>query len=219
VKTFSNGTQRRGFTAVELLVVLAVLSLLVAVALPLFLRVRNANRYATCQANLKQINAALLKYAEENSGTLPSSVPRGMLWFQFKDLVKSHVTSEKVFACPSDRGYEEPVPFHKSQKFAFNSYNFNGVNLPGIPNIAGRTVSSIKEPSRTLLSMEWTAHAPLSWHRSRTGSKNVPFYSDAESVVGFVDGHVDTVKIYFDGMNAAFTRDPVSGYAYKYSGD
>ena len=66
--------------------------------------------------------------------------------------------------------------------------------------------------------MEWTAHGPLSWHRSRTGKRNAPFYNDAESVVGFVDGHVDLVKIYHDGYNAAYTRDPIPGYRYRYSG-
>jgi hypothetical protein len=67
--------------------------------------------------------------------------------------------------------------------------------------------------------MEWTAHAPLSWHRSRTGQDNTPFYTDAESVVGYVDGHVAFIPIYYDGLNAAYTRDPASGYQYKYSGD
>ena len=91
--------------------------------------------------------------------------------------------------------------------------------MPGVPNVAGRTVTSIKETGRTLLVMEWAAHAPLSWHRSRTGKKNEPFYNDAESVVGFVDGHVDSIPIYYDGINPAYTRDPIPGYKYRYSGD
>ena len=46
-----------------------------------------------------------------------------------------------------------------------------------------------------------------------------PFYNDAQSVVGFVDGHVAYTKIYYDGINAAYTRDPAPGYDYQYSGD
>ena len=65
--------------------------------------------------------------------------------------------------------------------------------------------------------MEWTAHAPLSWHKSKTGRKNTPFYRDAQSVVGFVDGHVSFPRMYYDGYNAAYTRDPIPGYAYQYS--
>ena len=67
--------------------------------------------------------------------------------------------------------------------------------------------------------MEWAAHGPLSWHRSRTGKANAPFYRDAESVVAFTDGHVGLTRIYFDGFNAAFTRDPILGYSYKFSGN
>jgi prepilin-type processing-associated H-X9-DG protein len=67
--------------------------------------------------------------------------------------------------------------------------------------------------------MEWTAHAPLSWHRSLTGRRNHPFYNNAESMVGFVDGHVDFIPIYYDGINAAYTRDPIPGYKYKYGAD
>ena len=36
---------------------------------------------------------------------------------------------------------------------------------------------------------------------------------------GFVDGHVDFIKIYYDGINAAYTRDPIPGYNYKYGAD
>ena len=67
--------------------------------------------------------------------------------------------------------------------------------------------------------MEWTAHGPLSWHRSRTGRRNAPFYRDAESVVGFSDGHVALIPIYYDGHTAAYLRDPIPGYEYRYSGN
>jgi hypothetical protein len=67
--------------------------------------------------------------------------------------------------------------------------------------------------------MEWTAHAPLSWHKSKTGKNNMPFYRDAQSVVGFVDGHESFSKIYYDGYNAAYTQDPIAGYGYQYSGN
>ena len=92
------------------------------------------------------------------------------------------------------------------------------MTIPGVPNIAGWKLSAVTLPQRTLLAMEWTAHAPLSWHRSKTGRANSPFYCDAQSVVGFVDGHVSFSKIYYDGYNAAYTRDPIGGYTYKYSG-
>jgi prepilin-type N-terminal cleavage/methylation domain-containing protein len=222
-----------GFGLTELLVTLAVLALLAAVLVPVIARPRGKSRLTLCTANLQKVNRAVLEFAQENNDRLPrvdnSPAPGG--WWYYKEQVKGHLgltgppsTNDTVFACPVDRGYgdaegEKPRPFRKSSKYLYTSYVFNGVNLPGIPNIANREVSSIIDPSRTLLVMEWTAHGPLSWHRSRTGKANTPFYNNGESVVGFVDGRAAFIPIYYDGLNAAYTRDPPPGYNYKYSGD
>lgn len=217
----------RAFAFPDLLLVVAVLFLLLAIALPMWSNARARQRQATCQANLKSVSEALLSFAQ-GEGHLPQEQPgmKGALWWYYKEMVKGELglkglssPADKVFACPDDRGYEDRKPFRSLAKFNYGSYVFNGVNLPGVPNIAGRAPAAIKEPARTLLVMEWTAHAPLSWHRSRTGKKNHPFYNDAESVVGFVDGHVDFIPIHYDGVNAAYTRDPIPGYSYKYSAD
>src|SRR5262245_19256570 len=225
-------TRSSGFTMTDLLIVLAVLSVLAAVIVPMVVRSRANSRLALCLANLRQVNRAVLQFADDQNQILPrmdgSPAPGG--WWYYKEQVKSYVgltgassANDKVFACPDDRGYgegsEKARPFCKSKKYVYTSYVFNGVNLPGIPNIAGRDVSSLTDPARTLLTMEWVAHAPLSWHRSRTGKANMPFYNDAESAVGFVDGRVAFIKIYYDGLNAAYTRDPAPGYHYRYSGN
>jgi type II secretory pathway pseudopilin PulG len=224
-------TARGGFSAVDLLAVLAVLFLGAAIATPILQRSKGEARLQQCLANLRQIGQAVALYAEDNKATLPmlADAPAPGGWWFYKDQIKNYLTrtggasAETVFACPVDRGYGEAgnklVPFFASPKHNRTSYVFNGVNLPGIPNIAGWKTSEIKNPERTLLVMEWTAHAPLSWHRSRTRQRNTPFYQDAESVVTFADGHVKLIPIYFDGMNAAYTRDPIGGYEYKYSGD
>lgn len=232
IRLFHKPTPAFAFTATELLITLAALSVLAAMTVPLVAQGRAKSRLASCVANVRQVNRAVLQFADEHDQKFPdmdnSPAPGG--WWYYKEQVKGYAgltgassANDKVFACPDDRGYgegtEKPRPFCKSQKYVYTSYVFNGVNLPAIPNIAGREASSITDPSRTLLTMEWVAHAPLSWHRSRTGKANTPFYNDAESVVGFVDGRVAFIKIYYDGLNAAYTRDPAPGYNYKYSSD
>jgi prepilin-type processing-associated H-X9-DG protein len=217
-----------GFTFTDALVAIAVVSVLAALVVVPIVRSKQRSTEARCAANLKAIGRAILEFAGDRAGSLPASEPdqRHDLWFWYKEPVKRYAgltgpssAADAIFACPNDRGYSDPKPFHQSARFDYNSYPFNGVMWPGVPNIAGWRLPTIREPQRTLLVMEWTAHAPLSWHRSRTGQKNSPFYSDAESMVGFVDGHVKLVRIYYDGYNAAYTQDPISGYEYKYSGD
>lgn len=218
----------RGFTLTDLLVLLAVLSILTTLVVISMVTAKRQARLAQCIANLAPVNQALLAYCADNSQTIPdrSADPRRELWWWYKEQVKpyldqraSSASPASVFACPDDRGYTDPKPFHRNARFDSNSYVLNAVTLPGIPNIAGWRLTSIREPAKTLLAMEWPAHAPLSWHASRTGKKNQPFYCDARSVVGFVDGHVRFTAIYYDGYNAAYTRDPISGYEYKYSGN
>jgi prepilin-type processing-associated H-X9-DG protein len=221
-----------GFSRADLMLVVAALFLLLAVVAPMISKSRENSRLVRCTENLNQVTKAVLKYAEDHGRKLPvtkTSPPPGG-WWSYKEEVKRYVglsgppsTADKIFACPSDRGYavtsESVMPFWKNPKYSYNSYVFNGVTLPGLPNISGRDVTSIRQPEKTLLVMEWTAHGPLSWHRSLTGADNTPFYNGAESVVGFVDGHVRLIPFHYDGINAAYTRDPIPGYDYKYSGD
>jgi type II secretory pathway pseudopilin PulG len=216
-----------GFTITDLLVVLAVVSVLSAVVVACANAVQDQARLSRCISNLQQVNRAVLTFCNDNNQTLPTITPtdQNSLWWWYKEQVKRYAgltgpssPEDKVFACPQDRGYSDPKPFCLSPRFDYGSYVFNGVTMEAVPNIAGWELPSIKHPARTLLVMEWTAHAPLSWHRSKTGNRNMPFYRDAESVVGFVDGHVRLTKIYYDGYNAAYTQDPIDGYDYQYSG-
>jgi len=215
------------FTRTDLLVVIAVVAVLAAiVTIPLAATRRKAS-LVTCLDNLQKVNRAVLAFAEDRQGVLPpmSTTPHQDVWWWYKELVKSYAgltgppsTNEQLFACPGDRGYSDPKPFHRNPRFAYGSYVFNGVTLPGVPNIAGWKVASLAQPRRTLLTMEWAAHGPLSWHSSRTGKANAPFYNDAQSVVAFADGHVSFSEMFHDGYNAAYTRDPIAGYDYRYSG-
>ena len=226
--TFTGRKNRlcHGFTLTDLLLVVACLSALSACLFAWQIRARTNVKLNLCTSNLSQVNHAMLDYANDNHGRLPASdvADKRDVWWWYKEKIKSFAglhgeSSEQdtLFACPEDRGYSDKTPFHQNSRFDFNSYVFNGVTLPGMPNISGLPLTAVNHPKRTLLVMEWTAHAPLSWHASKTGRKNTPFYCDAKSVVGFVDGHVSFLPIYFDGYNAAYTQDPITSYEYQYS--
>jgi len=220
--------KRLAFTLTDLLVTVAILSVLGAIAANRLVAAKAKARTALCLANLGKVNRAVLDFSSDNHQQLPGTLPddRKNLWWWYKEQVKRYAglsgessAGDTVFACPDDRGYSDPVPFHLNARFDFSSYVYNGVTMLGMPNLAGLPLSSIQQPKRTLLVMEWTAHAPLSWHKSKTGRKNSPFYCDAQSVIGFVDGHASLTRIYYDGYNAAYTQDPIAGYDYQYSGN
>ncbi len=59
------------FTLVELLVVIAVISILAAIFLPAIRTAMEASRCAKCANNIKQIHVATVLYADEHNGYLP----------------------------------------------------------------------------------------------------------------------------------------------------
>ena len=61
----------RGFTLIEILVVVAIIALLIAVLLPSLQRAREQSRRVTCGTNLRTCYQALMFYAQASSDFLP----------------------------------------------------------------------------------------------------------------------------------------------------
>ena len=75
MKSFPRGQARRGFTLVEIMVVVVIIGLLAALAIPAFQRVRQKARLSRMANDLRTYSQAFEQYAAQN-GTFP---PTGTL--------------------------------------------------------------------------------------------------------------------------------------------
>lgn len=166
----------RGFTLVELLVVLAILALLAALLLPGLSAARVAARRVRCGANLHQLGHAFHMYAGEHRGrAMPlayfdSATPtywwgmdtiqgvdhtRGMVW----PYLQAELRDAGVYECPS-----QPVgtydQFQGQAKQVTSTYGYNGYFLtpaqtPGWANqIAHRpwqNLDLLRDPARLFI--------------------------------------------------------------------
>ena len=69
-----NTAAKGGFTLVEIMIVVAIIGLLAAIAIPNFVKARTASQKNACIANLKQIEGAKATWALENK-KVASNIP------------------------------------------------------------------------------------------------------------------------------------------------
>ncbi|MBI1840806.1 MAG: type II secretion system protein [Verrucomicrobia bacterium] len=237
-------------TLIELMIVISVVGVLGALLLPAISKAKRSAKRTVCLNHARQISAGVRMYADDMEDLGPSKTSGKKSldgWTAYKQLLRSYVgqsgassADDRLFACPSDTYHygftpASPTaydyiaePIHKQRWSDYSSYGFNGGNtrtnpLTGVPfpGIAGRKLSAIKDPSKTILLAELPAFYCFSWHEPQRPT--FPHYfNNAANMAAFVDGHVGYIPFFYDskqGQNEAWQYDPPAGYDYKWSAD
>jgi prepilin-type N-terminal cleavage/methylation domain-containing protein len=124
-------SERRGFTLIEVLVVIAIVSLLIAILLPSMAAARRSSRRTACQSNLRQIATAWQVYLDQADGYFPQWVTANLNFggrqgkglaaygadtpvpkplngsFNLPDVLTE---GGEIFKCPADEGAPEYKP-------------------------------------------------------------------------------------------------------------
>jgi len=92
-----NTSNTAGFTLVEIMIVVAIIGLLAAIAIPNFVKARTTAQKNACIANLKQIDGGIQQWALENKKAGSDAVT--------SDNVKDYLKGSQWPACPGSGTY------------------------------------------------------------------------------------------------------------------
>ncbi len=89
-----------GFTLIEIMIVVLIIGILIAIAIPNFVAAREAGRAKTCVNNLKQINSAQQQWAMDNH--IPAGTP---ITGGLPTLIGASLYIKQTPMCPSSGTY------------------------------------------------------------------------------------------------------------------
>ncbi|HEY8751364.1 MAG TPA: DUF1559 domain-containing protein [Tepidisphaeraceae bacterium] len=163
-----NSVRRRGFTILELLVVIGIIIALAGLLLPVIARARESGKRAQCLSNLRQLTLAWLGYAHDHESHLCSS-QLGVSWSwsgpltRRNDIEKDtfrpsqkleegvlwpYLKTAAVYHCPDDQSDGNPQTGNRC------SYQINGY-------LAGSVTTQAAGPAR--LRLDDIAQAPATF--------------------------------------------------------
>lgn len=159
----------KGFTLLELLVVVAIVSLLISILLPSLISVREQARASQCLSNLRQVGVGLQMYVMTSKDHYPQhsslkalTTDIGKPRTRWPDYLHNHMRSEEVYECPSlspiqRQDFALAWAHPTTRKYGGYGYNFQYLGNSRIGTARASwsrpffaSASTIRKPAQTL---------------------------------------------------------------------
>jgi prepilin-type N-terminal cleavage/methylation domain-containing protein len=229
--SFKNDLLRRGFTVVELLVVMGIMAALISILLPALAKARFQAILTSCASNERQLGAAMLMYGNDNLGYLPRfDLPTGYGAGNLSDLLGGPIGTPNGFYGYFNFIYKMPQPVFfcpagntDTYNLIFTEYNTGTFPMQAIsyavwvPHLSdGVEVPPVyyNYPPRIFCNMvgHGPARSPLQWRGSgnqrRRGNGDWPA---AGAVILGGDPIDRRVDVWIRGDGVGHVIDPTAG--------
>jgi prepilin-type N-terminal cleavage/methylation domain-containing protein/prepilin-type processing-associated H-X9-DG protein len=162
-------SKRRGFTLVELLVVIGIIAVLIAILLPALRRAKEQANRVACMSNMKQLGIAFQLYTGDFKGYFPApgANPRAEDWIHWQPTRKiedgaivkylGKKFNPAVYRCPSDdvgthtTAYGPRYEYSYTINFNMTGYDWNNKPIAPRPPVKA---NNIKQSSTKILMID-----------------------------------------------------------------
>lgn len=198
----------RGFSLIEVLVVVGIITVLAALLFPVVFSAQRASLRTVCQNNLRQLHSAFMLYADDHDEEFPSN-GNAFLWMgrNWRPLIEPYVQNRKFYWCPTDGTAKikyDSTSYAYMQAFYHDPGQMTAANLMGYrtchaPAIA-QSLAHVIYPTQKILIYEWNTNheAPLRTMWDQNGPH----------MALFTDGHVALIRQEQLAVSVLGDRDP-----------